>query len=67
MFENIKFIYFDLDNTIFDHKSAEQTTLRRLHSQHAELFAHVSQDEFLKIYHENNTKLWKDFANNEIS
>lgn len=67
MFENIKFIYFDLDNTIFDHKRAEQITLRMLHAKHDGLFARVSQNEFLKIYHEINTKLWKDFANNEIT
>ncbi len=67
MFENIKFIYFDLDNTIFDHKRAEQTTLRGLHSQRPELFTHASQNEFLKTYHDINTKLWRDFANNEIT
>lgn len=65
--KDIKTIFFDLDNTLFDHMRAEQTTLKLLLDSKPELFAKVSREDFLRTYDKNNTILWKQMADGEIS
>ena len=65
--KDIKTIFFDLDNTLFDHMHAEQTTLKLLLDSKPELFAKVNREDFLRIYDKNNTILWKQMADGEVS
>jgi len=65
--KDIKTIFFDLDNTLFDHMRAEQTTLIDLLDSKPELFAKVNREDFLRTYDKNNTILWKQMAGGEVS
>ncbi len=65
--KEIKTIFFDLDNTLFDHMRAEQATLKFLLDSKPELFAKVNRENFLRTYDKNNTILWKQMADGEIA
>ena len=65
--KDIKTIFFDLDNTLFDHMRAEQATLIDLLDSKPELFAKVNREDFLRTYDKNNTILWKQMAGGEVS
>ena len=60
-----KFIYFDLDDTLLDHKKAEQNGLKDIHS-HFENFNDISLDELLSTYHKINKGLWEEYGRGEI-
>lgn len=60
-----KFIYFDLDDTLLDHKKAEQAGLRDVY-QHFDMFAEVSEQQLLDTYHHINKGLWEEYGRGEI-
>lgn len=62
---NPKFIYFDLDDTLLDHKKAEQAGLRDVH-QHFDMFNGISEDDLLQSYHHINKALWEKYGRGEI-
>ncbi len=62
---NPKFIYFDLDDTLLDHKKAEQAGLRDVH-QHFDMFNGISEDNLLETYHHINKELWEEYGRGEI-
>ena len=62
-----KVIFFDLDNTLFDHKRAERTALVELMKSHPEIFAETSEAQFLNVYDKYNRMLWKEMAAGKIS
>lgn len=62
---NPKFIYFDLDDTLLDHKKAEQAGLRDVH-QHFDMFNGVSEENLLDTYHHINKGLWEEYGRGEI-
>lgn len=62
---NPKFIYFDLDDTLLDHKKAEQAGLRDVH-QHFDMFNGISEDNLLETYHHINKGLWEEYGRGEI-
>lgn len=63
----IKTIFFDLDNTIFDHTRAEQSALKILLESSPEIFAPVDQEKLVQTYHKINLELWKRMAKGEIT
>lgn len=63
---NIRVVFFDLDNTLFDHKKAEQTTLLELLQREPDIFDGVAEKAFLTAYHKHNTSLWQSMARGEI-
>ena len=65
--KDIKTIFFDLDNTLFDHMRAEQATLIALLDSKPSLFAKVNREDFFRTYDKNNTILWKKMADGAIS
>ncbi|MEQ8524780.1 HAD-IA family hydrolase [Gracilimonas sp.] len=62
---NPKFVYFDLDDTLLDHKKAEQAGLLDVH-QHFDMFNGVSEDNLLDTYHHINKGLWEEYGRGEI-
>ena len=62
---NPKFIYFDLDDTLLDHKKAEQAGLRDVH-EHFDMFENVSKEKLLDTYHHINKGLWEEYGRGEI-
>ncbi len=63
----IKAIFFDLDNTLFNHSCAERAALIKLMAEHPLIFASVSRNNFLQAYNKHNTLLWKKFGKGDIS
>ncbi len=65
MKSNIRYIYFDVDDTILDHKSAERAALQLTHDHFAELKI-ISIQDLWQHYHANNVTLWQDYGNGKI-
>ncbi len=64
--DNISTIFFDLDNTIFDHSRAEQQTLKTL-CRTLEHFRGLDETRFVQTYDKVNTRLWTRMANGELT
>ncbi|PWN08112.1 HAD family hydrolase [Rhodohalobacter mucosus] len=62
---NPDFIYFDLDNTLLNHSSAETNAQRVTYESYPEL-QRVTLDEWLNAYRVNNHMLWSRYQRNEI-
>lgn len=63
----VKTIFFDLDNTLFDHTRAEQATLEILLDSSPQDFNGINYDEFCRIYDKNNTALWHKMSQGKIT
>ncbi|MEX0773791.1 MAG: HAD family hydrolase [Balneolales bacterium] len=63
--KNIKFIYFDLDDTLLDHRSAQKRALEELHLNSA-ILKDTSSHIFLETYNRVNDQLWQDFRSSLI-
>ncbi len=66
-FKDVKTIFFDLDNTLYDHTRAERTALKIMLNQNAAQFSAIDQQRFLNVYHQNNTFYWKKMAQGNIT
>lgn len=60
-----KFIYFDLDDTLLDHKSAEKKALSDIH-EHFSCFNGTSADELFEVYRRINSKQWKLYSEGKL-
>lgn len=60
-----EFIFFDIDNTLLDHSSAEASAQREIYTQYTEL-QQVTVDEWLDAYKEINHGLWLQYQNGAI-
>lgn len=63
---NPKFIYFDLDDTLLNHKKAERAGLSDVY-RHFDLFDEVTEDALLQTYHHINKNLWEAYGRGEIT
>lgn len=59
------FIYFDLDDTLLDHKNAEQAALNDLHG-HYRFFKDTSVAELVDTYHDINKELWEQYGRRQL-
>ncbi len=62
---NPKFIFFDLDDTLLDHKKAEKAGLSDVH-QHFDMFKNIPEGALLDTYHHINKGLWEEYGRGEI-
>lgn len=60
-----KFIYFDLDDTLLDHKSAEAAGLQDV-QRHFSLFNDTKPQELIDVYHEVNSRQWSLYSQGEV-
>jgi len=60
-----EFIYFDLDDTLLDHKKAEQNGLKDVHD-HFEEVKKVPLSVLKRTYHQINKGLWQEYGRGEI-
>ncbi|MCG8606001.1 HAD-IA family hydrolase [bacterium] len=65
--DRIKAIFFDLDNTLFDHARAERTALVSVIRKNPKVFSQTSEEGFIKIYDKHNKILWKKMAEGGIT
>lgn len=61
----IRFVYFDLDDTLIDHKSAERASLQDTRSELTYLQS-VDIEELRDAYHLNNSRLWREYGEGNI-
>jgi len=62
---NPSFIYFDLDNTLLDHNSAEEKAQQAIYKNNPELQT-VSMKQWLETYQAINHQLWLKYQSGEI-
>ncbi len=65
-FQSVKFIYFDLDDTLIDHKTAQDRALVDVWTQYPEL-QQVEPLVLASQYAESNRRLWEAYRKNEVS
>ena len=66
--KHIKYIFFDLDHTLWDFEKCSQETLSELFRQyHAHIGAKHRFEDFVSIYRRNNEALWRAYERNEIN
>lgn len=65
--ENIKHIFFDLDNTLWDYRRNARITLAKLFEefQIKDKYGY-SFDEFFPHYYESNEQLWADYRDGKV-
>jgi putative hydrolase of the HAD superfamily len=64
---SIKVIFFDLDNTLFDHTCAERTALLALIDANPDIFELIDAESFVNVYQEVNRLLWKKMAAGDLT
>ncbi len=64
--ETIRFVYFDLDDTLLDHRAAEQAALADVKAAFPDVFAHVPLEQLHHTYHTINTELWEQYQRGQI-
>lgn len=62
----IEFVYFDLDDTLLDHRHAEQMALGDVCEAFAQHFGHVPVERVREVYHAQNVELWRRYGAGEI-
>ena len=60
-----EFIYFDLDDTLLDHKKAEQNGLTDVH-QHFDEVNKIPLEKLIETYHHINKGLWEEYGRGKI-
>lgn len=63
---SIQFIYFDLDDTLLDHKYAERKALDDVRADFPEVFDGVSLDRIHQTYRSHSIALWKQYGQGTI-
>ena len=62
----VRFVYFDLDDTLLDHRAAERAALEDCHARFVEHFNGHNLAEVQATYHAGNVPLWRRYAAGEI-
>lgn len=57
-----EFVYFDLDDTLLDHRKAEKKALGDIRTTYAEHLTGIGQEVVEETYHAGNVKLWHEYA-----
>ena len=64
--KDIQFIYFDIDDTLLDHKSAQEDALVDVFHRFQEHFGSTDLQAVQRVYHIHNVALWTQYAHGEI-
>lgn len=62
----IRFIYFDLDDTLLNHRKAEKYALANCHVHFEEHIGHLELSHIQETYHTHNVPLWRDYGMGKI-
>jgi HAD superfamily hydrolase (TIGR01549 family) len=63
----VSLLFFDLDDTLVDHRSAEAGAQRETHERFSRVLAGVSFETWLAAYRPSNVSLWAAFARSEVT
>ena len=65
--QKINHVFFDLDNTLWDHRKNAKLTLQKLFTKHQIIENHhINFDDFHEQYHIINEQLWADLRDEKI-
>lgn len=64
--KDVRFVYFDLDDTLLDHQQAERKSLADVRDRYRAIFGTLSVDELQEQYHSINAPLWRRYASGAI-
>ncbi len=65
--EKINHVFFDLDNTLWDHKGNSERTLKKMFSQYnIQTKYHITFEEWHTVFYEKNEILWAQLRDQEI-
>lgn len=64
---SVHFVYFDLDDTLLDHRHAERSALHDVHTHFADVWGEVTVTQLQEQYHAHNVVLWHRYAHEEIT
>ncbi len=59
-------VFFDLDNTLYDHRRAAREALAELHRRYDVASSGVGVDEFVRLFFDVNQRMWLKLATAEI-
>lgn len=62
----IAFIYFDVDDTLLDHRQAERSALADVHAAFPGAFDDITAQRIQETYHQHNVPLWERYSDGEI-
>lgn len=62
----VSFVYFDLDDTLLDHRHAERHALADVCRDYAAHLGHLPLETVQETYHTHNAPLWRDYAAGRI-
>lgn len=60
-------LFFDLDDTLLDHRAAEALAQRETFDSHADLFGACAFEEWLPRYRRSNAALWEAFGRRAVT
>lgn len=63
----VQFVYFDLDDTLLDHRSAERAGLGDVLEAQRPHFDGVTLDRLHEVYHGHSKPLWEQYSQDAIS
>jgi HAD superfamily hydrolase (TIGR01509 family) len=59
-------VFFDLDNTLYDHRRAAREALAEVYRRHNVASSGTDVDEFVRLYFDINQRMWLKLATGEI-
>jgi putative hydrolase of the HAD superfamily len=65
--KNIKYLFFDLDHTLWDFEKNAEESLKDLHHTHSLSKREIEADDFVKIYSNINHAMWSRYHKGEIN
>jgi putative hydrolase of the HAD superfamily len=65
--ESLRFIYFDIDDTLVNHSQAEKQAIQMILQQFADVFSNVHSDIFAQKFKIINKTLWHKLAHGELT
>jgi HAD superfamily hydrolase (TIGR01509 family) len=63
---NLASVFFDLDNTLYDHRRAAREALAEIYERYDVARAGAGVDEFTRLFFDVNQKMWLKLATGEI-
>ncbi|WP_058487013.1 YjjG family noncanonical pyrimidine nucleotidase [Defluviitalea phaphyphila] len=64
----IKTIFFDLDNTLWDHNKAQKYSIEKIYFQLKEFYPSLNnKNDFIKIYDKCNNEVWDEYKKGKLS
>ena len=63
----IGFVYFDIDDTLLDHRAAQRSALADTITHFREHFQDLDAERIQEVYDTHNSRLWKQYAAGDVS